>query len=439
MVRRLLTACVSAGVLACSVATSGVRVARAQDINETVTMEDLGLTQRLSAGSRPAALAGAYIALAGDAHALFYNPAGLARVRSTEFHLGFQHQSRTVENVFYGSTTSIDNGTTNLDNLAIAHAVPTVRGSLVFAGGVYRAYTSDIDIGYRGYNTSTATDDDYLLQQGGSIYSYNFGAAIDLSPTVSAGATLSFLHGRISALTQFTYAFVPPPPTGQMTTETVLDDALFDANGIGATLGLMFQPSRALGFGLALGTPVAISLTGDAVQERARYYNAAPDSFFLEVFAIDTDYKLPFTVAGGISVSVKPMVLSAEVSFANWAEAEIGGRQVRDTDLQSVFRNVWAFRTGIEFSLGPAFVRGGYAYTPYPLEYLQADRIERSQLQEATIDAELQCIAGGAGVVVAKVLTLDVSAEYQYGERSIPTLTDTRESYRIVWAASYRR
>ena len=54
----------------------------AQDINETVTIEDLGFTRRLTAGARPTALAGAYAALSLDVHSLVYNPAGLVGVTS---------------------------------------------------------------------------------------------------------------------------------------------------------------------------------------------------------------------------------------------------------------------------------------------------------------------------------------------------------------------
>jgi long-subunit fatty acid transport protein len=422
----------------CVLATMTVEGTRAQDVNDTVTMEDLGFTRRLTAGSRPAALAGAYAAVAEDAHALFYNPAALVGVRTTEFQLGFQHQSRTVESAFYGTTRSVDNGTLGLDDLAIAHAVPTVRGSLVLAGGVYRAYSTNIDIANQGFNSTTATDDDYLLQQGGSVYSYTFGGAIALSPTLAAGANVYFLHGEISALTQFTYTFVPLPPAGQLVTETVLDDAVFDADGIGATIGLLYQPVKSLTFGFAMGTPVAINLTGDAVQERAQYYNAAPDAFVSSVSAIEADYKLPFTVNGGIALSTKRAVISVEVDYAYWSEAEIGGRQVRDQNLQSIFSNTLGFRAGVEATIGPLSLRGGYAYTPHPLEYLQADRIEGTQLTKATIVTESQSVAGGVGLLIAKVLTLDASVEYEYGERSIPTLTDRRDTYRFIWAVCYR-
>ncbi len=426
--------------LACVLATLIAPPALAQDINETVTMEDLGFTQRLNSGARPMALGGAYAALARDAHALFYNPAGLVGVSRTEFHLGVQQRNITVESEFYDTPTSIEKGATMLDDIAFAYPVPTLRGRLVVAGGVYAAYSSNIDIWNQGFNTSTSTDDDYLLQQDGTIYSYNFGAAIDLAPTFSVGVDVFYLDGRVSALTQFTDAFVPPPPPGQLLSETVVDDALLDAAGFGATLGLLYQPVKPLIIGLTVATPVVIKMKGDAVQESALYFNAAPDAFSSDVFAIETDYKLPFSVTGGITLSAPHGLVSIEVDYANWTEAEINGRQIRDQNLpfEPVFRDVVGFRTGLEATLGPVSARGGYAYTPYPLPYLQADRITGSQLQKATIDAELQTLAAGIGVSIADAISLDASVERQYGERSIPTLVDTRESFSFVFAASYR-
>ncbi len=425
--------CVIAALLAPS-------VARSQDINDTVTIEDLGFTQRLTAGARPTALAGAYAGLGVDAHALFYNPAGLVGVAKPEFHLGFGRQEWALKNTFYGTPGETQPSATKLDNLVFAFPVPTVRGRLVLAAGVYRTYSGDIDILNRGFNSDTATDDDYLLQQSGSIYSYNFGGAWDVSPRLSVGANLFFLYGRVNALTQFTYEFVPPPPPTprDLERETLVDDARVDVNGIGAVFGITYQTAKYLTVGLALGTPTAINLRGDAVQDDALYFSSPPDSFFTGAFAIDTDYKLPFYAEGGISFVSKRFLLSLEAEYWNWAETEVNGRVVKDENLRAIFRDVVNFRAGAELMLGALSLRGGYAYTPYPLEFLQADRIEGTQITPAFVNSEPHSITGGIGLRIADALSLDGSAEYLYGKRTIPTMTDQREMYRVVFGVSFR-
>jgi len=409
--------------------------AAAQDINETVTIEDLGFTRRLTAGARPTALAGAYAAVSLDVHSLIYNPAGLVGVTSPEFDLGFQTQQSAIHNTYFGTPARTDPSATKLDDIAFAIPIPTTRGRLVIAGGVYRAYSSDFEILNRGFNTITSTNDSYLLQQTGSTYSYNFGGAVDLSPRLSVGANLFFLNGKVDALTQFSYEPVSQP-AGRLELRTLVDDASVDISGVGGTVGFLYQTAKVLNIGVSVGTPTPIYMRGEAVQDDAFYFRPPPDSLVTGVFAIDADYKLPFYAEAGIAMTTKHLLLSFEAEYTNWAEAEINGRQIKDEDLRAIFKDVIDFRVGAELVLGGLYLRGGYAYTPYPLEYLQADRIDGTQITSAIVQTEPHSYTGGVGLRIADVFRLDASAEYQEGRRSIPTLSDWRDSYRFVFAAS---
>ncbi len=124
----------------------GPSPAAAQDINDAVTFEDLGFTDRLAVGARAAGMAGAFTAASDDVYALFYNPAGLARLRRIDISIGFELSSAEVKSVFYGNPGSTDLSATTLDAFAAAYPIPTYRGSLVIAGGVYRMFTSDLDL-----------------------------------------------------------------------------------------------------------------------------------------------------------------------------------------------------------------------------------------------------------------------------------------------------
>ncbi len=166
-------------------------------------------------------MAGAYTSLGDDVHALVFNPAGLARIRRIEFDLGFQQQRMSLDNKFFGTASEVDLRSSDLDHAAWAYPLPTYRGSLVLAAGVYRSYSGDIDILNRGFNTLSVTNDEYFLQQSGSIFSYNLGVGVDLSPVLSAGVNLYFLDGS-SALAYKAFApegvvyessgETPPPP-----------------------------------------------------------------------------------------------------------------------------------------------------------------------------------------------------------------------------------
>jgi long-subunit fatty acid transport protein len=414
--------------------------AAAQDINEAVTVEDLGFTQRLNVGGRAAGLAGAYTATGDDVSSLVYNPAGLARIRRIEFGMGFQHERNTLENTFYGSPASVDLTSTTLDFMAGAYPLPTYRGSFVVGAGVFRVMSSDIDILNRGFNATTATQDDYRLQQSGSVYSYTLGAGVDLAPTLSVGASLYLLDGTIKALTQFSYENPPPLSPGDFRSESLVDDAKVNLDGYGATLGVQYYPTDLVTAGLAVTTPTPIELSGSAAQEDILYFVNAPDSLEDLNFSIKTKYQIPFRIDAGVSFTPPNFLVAFDIGYSDWTQAKVEDLQLKDSNLQAIFREVVDVRAGVEFTIpdSPFRVRAGYAYLPYPLRYLQADRIEGTEITKATVNTEHQLFTGGFGFLVGSVLTIDAAYEHHVGERSIPTLKDRRTGDRVLLSASYR-
>ena len=67
-----------------------------QGVDRTVEFEDLGFTDPIDVGARPAGMAGAYVAAGNDVHMLIYNPAGLARIKRIELSLGAQQKRSTI-------------------------------------------------------------------------------------------------------------------------------------------------------------------------------------------------------------------------------------------------------------------------------------------------------------------------------------------------------
>jgi long-subunit fatty acid transport protein len=416
------------------------RPAAAQDINEAVTIEDLGFTDRLAAGARAAGMAGSFTAAADDAYALFYNPAGLARLRRIDLSIGFEFASAEVKNVFYGNTSSIDVTATTLDAFSMAYPVPTYRGSLVIAGGVNRMFTSDLDLLNDGYNSSTDTFDKYRLQQTGSAYAYTVGVGADLSPSVSVGLNGFLLDGTVNALTQFSVDYPGPLQNGDLETQTLVDDAEVDLDGYGMVLGLQYHPHRLLHFGFTVTTPIPINLEGGAVEQWSDYLYNDQDEYYEDSFFIDVDYKIPFRVDAGVSLTFPRIVIDFDAGYSDWAQTEANDLRLKDENLEPVFRSVLDLRLGTEVIVPgtPLRLRAGYALTPYALDQLQADRITGSDIQQAEIDTERSTYAAGAGLLLGGVFMFDASYEYQTGKRSIPSLVDERTNQRVTLSGSYR-
>ena len=413
--------------------------AYSQYIEQAVDFEDLGFYNRLFTAARPAALAGAYTAIGDDVHALVYNPAGLARVRRIDGSIGFQYEKNKHHNIFYSSPASVDQTSINLDYVSVATPFPTYRGSLVYAFGVYREYSSYLDLLYRGFNTDTDTHDDYILQQTGSVFSYNFGFGVDLSQTLSAGASFFIMDATINALTQWSYEFPGALPAGDTWQAFLLDDLETDLDGYGGRLGIQFHPHPSIQFGAALTTPVWINLTGSAYQEETFYNVAAADSFVANDFFVEIDYRLPFRLDGGVSFRHDYLLLALDIGYTDWTQSSVNKTRLRNYNLQPVQREVVDVRIGLEFSLPnlPIQFRGGYAYLPYPLTYIIADRIVGEPLVKGTVDKEQQLFSVGLGGIIGKVMSLDLAYQYRKGLRSIPTLSDERSLHRLLISTSY--
>ncbi len=408
----------------------------------------MGFTTPVFSGARSAGLAGACTAIGGDVHSLFYNPAGLARTRRIDAAIGFQHDKSSYQNIFYGNSNGADFSSTNLGHLAVAYPMPTYRGSVVAAFGIYRNYTSDLDLFYSGFNSSTNTLDNYVLQQSGSVFSYNAGFGVDLSPGLSVGASFFVLDGNLKALTQYSYIFPGPLVDGDLNKVFIDDDVETDLDGYGGRLGVQFHPLQEWYFGLAVMTPIWVGIDGDGITEEIDYYQNAPDSAFEETGFISTDYRLPFQINAGISYSpFNALLVSLDIAYADWSQATIDKSQIKLSSQngtprapESVLREIVNFNAGVEITIPntPLRLRGGYAYLPYPLKYLQADRIDNNDIQKAVIKNERQLFSMGAGSLIGKVLTMDFAFVYTTGERSIPTLKYDQTLKRFLLSASYR-
>jgi len=418
-------------------------VSSAQEIDSAVDLEDLGFDSHIFPAARPAALAGAYIGAGTDVNSLVYNPAGLSSLRRIETAIGFNYEKMRSENTFFGTASDIDHTSTSLDYVSIAYPFPTYRGSLVGAFGIYREYSAYLDIINRGKNTlfpDYPTYDDYMLQQSGSIFSYNAGLAIDLSPNLSVGATFFLLDGTINALTQFSHEYLGPLEPQEISQEFMLDDLKADVDGYGGRIGVLFFPFTQLRFGATLSTPVWITLDGGGTTDSTVYYDDGFGSFNRSRFALDLEMRLPYRLEGGVCYTPQNFLFALDVGYTDWSQSSYNKVRLRDANLNPVQREVVEVRFGVEYSLprAPIWVRAGYAYIPYSLGYLQADRIYADMLTKASIDKERQLYSFGVGGLAGRVLSLDAAYQYISGERSIPTLEDKRVLHRILMSASYR-
>lgn len=148
--------------------------------------------------ARAAALSGAFVAMTGDIHSLFYNPAGLIGIQNKTF--GFTYLDYTLDfqagNLLYAAPVGIHNkyafGVNFIDYGSFEGrditGAPTASFSaqdVVFAGGFAREYSSNVYYGVSGkvlYSKIADFNSTVVVFDGGIIYNFpEFMATIGVS------------------------------------------------------------------------------------------------------------------------------------------------------------------------------------------------------------------------------------------------------------------
>ncbi len=407
----------------------------AQTTDQTVEFEELGLTLPLYSGARAAGLAGAYATICNDAHSLYYNPAGLARIRRVEVTAGFQFEDRNVTTQFYGSPGQVSNNAGGLDAFTVAYPAFTYRGNLVAAVGVFRWSSSALDVARRGIDTE-GLDSRFLLQQTGGIYSYHAGLGVDLSPALSGGVSINVVHGSVDVLRQYDFTAT----AGNGVSQFVVEDITQNITGFGARAGMQLFALSWLRLGATLSTPTWLKVSGTQQTETTVYNFNAADDFESSSMTRSRNYLVPFRVETGAALNAGPVVAMVEACYSDWREAAIDSRRFRNRQFESVFQPTWDIRAGIEYSATqvPLRVRAGYAYRPYPLKYLQRDHLENDEIEEASVGAQRQQIAGGAGYLFGERVMVDAAYTHTWGDRALDILVDEREFDQFFLTVGYR-
>ena len=167
-------------------------------------------------GLRATALGNAYTALADDYSGIYYNPAGLARIKIGQFSGSISNFNNQTDADFLGSKFSEELSSTKFQSLGLVFPFPVARGSFVMALGYQKIKDYEGYLKINGYQAESNELDlpvindlndfgvylfDEQLQQGlstdteGSLSQWSFGLAMDFSPNFSAGFSMNIFDG----------------------------------------------------------------------------------------------------------------------------------------------------------------------------------------------------------------------------------------------------
>ncbi len=424
---RAAAACISALLLAPG--------ASAQSEDVAVQFEDFGFTALPDPSARANAIS-APAALVSDVTALLYNPAGLSRVKRRNASISYAWRSQDCDYAFGGQSETSTADASGLGFAGFAFPIPVLRGSLVPAVSVHRAFSSERVLSYHGLNLPDGRDDTYLLQQSGATYAYTLGVSVDVSGTFSLGGALSFLDGDIDVLRQYDTRPHLPQPQPQT---FVMDSAQLQVTGVVGKLGLEVYAHRHLQLAVVLTSRQPLEVSGTRVQEVTTQVDNDVGSFTRETTTPSTEYVLPYRLDAAMAVPWKTITLAAQVGYADWTQATIDGHRIRTQGGEEVLRSVVDLRGGVEWSVPVRGlrVRAGIARARGALSFMQADRIDEDRLERIAAESGRTRVSLGAGLLVGTRVTLDAAYENVQGERSTETVGERVDGQGVLLQGSY--
>jgi len=394
----------------------------------------------LGSGGRALSMGTAYLPIANDFSATFYNPAGLAQIRKFEISGGLRHTSFNNDASYLGNITGYRASSTNLDNLGLVIPVPTVQGSLTFAIGYNRVNDFTQVTSFEAFNENDSIIPDlfltrdemsyylylsdefgatpftgYLQQYGtqeefGSVNNWSFSGGIEVVPNFFLGTTLNLISGRY----QHTFIFEEEDTRNEYDTfpddfEYLYVEDNIDArlSGVNAIFGGLFNLNNIFSFGATIQTPTRYSIEEDySTYGRSRFTSIDDEGFntYEDDFSafIDYDVSTPWKFGVGASFSLAGLTVAGAIDYQDWSQLEFRNAP---SEIMSINRTIREslepttnLRAGAEFKFPmiPLAVRGGFIHQPSP--YVDApSKLNRNYL------------TGGIGIEIQDAIYLDLA------------------------------
>jgi hypothetical protein len=409
--------------------------------------------------ARALGMGNAYLAISNDYMATRFNPAGLGRIKSTWLSGGLYVSSLNNSTTLFNDSLDASSNATKFSNLSAVFALPTDRGSLVFALGYYKskefnnisnfsgfnpnnnsmiqdltAYNSDItynvglSYGIFDNNDNWLYDTTHiqgrLLQSGetlaeGDINTWSFAGAVEVAKNVFVGGSVNFNTGTYKRDREYyeddiqNYYTEPTDPNDEFTagfkTFFVQDIIDWDVSGWDAEFGFLYDFVNFISLGATIKLP-----TKYTIKERF-YVNAEAEysnnfSYVAEPVDSRIEYNIstPYEISIGASVNLLIALVSAQIDYIDYTQMKFSGGLTPDVvgnnnkNIKDNFQPVLNYHLGGELTIPftEIRVRAGVMYLPSPYEG------DPSEFDKIYLNA-------GAGFVAGDSFAVD--AVYSYG------------------------
>jgi long-chain fatty acid transport protein len=339
-------------------------------LNSSVGANGLNLN---SLGTKALTMGGAFVGLADDFSAIFWNPAGIAQFKQKYF--GFYGADIIPSGTYLfsiGPEILVDTKTQTQHYLAgLAAYYQPIAENVVAGIGFYTP--SSLGAKWDGNDFKSSTfQKPYRWESKVGMFTIAPVLAFKVSELISFGASLNINYGVFGIKTH----------AGDK--EMDVDLGQYDENlsgwGVGATLGLLFKPNEKFSIGATVKTPSSIRFSGDVEISNISFLGMMPGSPLYGadipiMTTVDRDVTWPWWVALGLAIAPIPnLTLTGDLQWTQWSTIDVMESTYGDFFWSFVvgaerpmhWDDVLQIRLGAEYRCKSFCFRGGYYWDPSP-------------------------------------------------------------------------
>lgn len=361
-------------------------------------------------GARAMGMGGAYVSLSNDFSGLFWNPAGLARVKRGEVHWEAAHGRVENDSRFFDSPAVYDMSSTRVSAMGALVPFPVYQGSLVLAGGFGRNRDFDSGLRIAGYDAAEDFEKTGFSEDRGAFGAWTLGGAMDLAPNLSVGAAVYRWRG-----------------TNRFAQELTLEDTR-DAHGDtvrlfqrfatterysawGAQGGLLFLHPSGFRLGLTVAAMQPVHVAMELEDEFEDVFDNRTDRYPTERYRDAYRVRPPIAFAVGVGWTRQVLTLTGDVHYGDVREASYDAfPQVvapNVDDFRRQYQNAVRWHLGAEYGFpqwGMA-LRAGYYRDP--VRYIGGGAVP-----DVIVDSERNAWTLGVGAELAQAALLDIAGVF---------------------------
>ena len=400
-------------------------------------VEEIAIGNTFGVGARAMGMGGAFLGVADDFTALYWNPAGLGQIKKYELFGSLSHSALDAETQFpRARPTEIGRAKTRPNSIGMVYPFDVRRGGFALAFGYNRPQNFDSRIAIQGIDPSSGglfsgLDVDETNSNAGGLAIWSFGAGVFLSPNILLGGSFDFWHGN--SFNELDSAAVDVRNIDPELTDFAFYDTIDrQYYGVSGRIGLLAGIGEYVRVGLTAIAPTHLDVDEIWRQETVAVFDDGERETDADEGIVGYELRRPFEFGAGVAVKLleKQLTLAGDIQFTDWTQTEYDPSPAEDIlseDFEQFYDSTIQIRVGAEYQIQPirTSVRVGYLHDPIPFN-------------REDIDKDRNFITFGVGKIFDEVIKFDIAYMRGSWTRSGNSLTTGQTSNRVFVSAAYR-